>query len=436
MNTQNKTGLSRRQFLQYTGAAASTAAFAGGIAPFTPTGFAAVNRATVAAEDTPLNTPSDDYAPVTPIFGKCADRFIAVRDAFAKNLDTGQDIGASVAVFIDGEPVVDLWGGYFDATYTRAWPRDTIVQTFSTTKTMTALCALLLADRGELDLNAPVVKYWPEFATEGKAAIEVRQLLGYTSGLAGWTEAVSLNDIYDWEKSTTLLAKQAPWWKPGTAAGYHNYTIGHLVGEVVRRITGKSLGTFFAEEIAGPLGAEYHIGTGPEHDHRVSLLIQGSPDDPKGNKFYERALLNPRVSPQVTWSLPWRRAEVGGANGHGNARGIATVQSVLAAGGAFGKRLMSEVGRERVLEQQANGLDVVLGLPLRWGMGYSLNAEIVPGASGSRAAFWAGNGGSMSWVDLDHRLSFGFAPNRWITGPHELDRSVSILKAVYQCLAQ
>lgn len=380
---------------------------------------------------------SVEYQPTTEIHGTFNDRFRRVHDAFAKNLDSGQDIGASVAVFIEGEPVVDLWGGYFDTTYTREWQQDTIVNVFSSTKTMTALCALLLADRGELDLNASVAKYWPEFAAAGKSEIRVRQLLGYTSGMAGWTEAVTLNDLYDWEKCTTLLARQAPWWKPGTAAGYHAFTIGPLIGEIVRRITGKSLGTFFAEEIAGPLGAEFYIGTGPEHDHQVSLLIQGSPIKPKGNEFYERALLNPPATLFDSWSIAWRRAELGANNGHGNARGIAAAQSVLANGGAFGKRLMSEAGCERVLEQQVDGLDVVIGLPfpIRWGLGYCLNADYLPGGtSGSRAAFWAGNGGSMSWVDLDHRMSFGFAPNRWMTGPHEQDRSLSVLRAVYDCL--
>lgn len=162
-----------------------------------------------------------EYQPTTEIHGTFSERFRGVHDAFAKNLDSGQDIGASVALFIEGESVVDLWGGYFDSTYTREWQRDTIVNTFSTTKTMTALCALVLADRGELDLNAPVAKYWPEFAAEGKSEIQVRQLLDYSSGLAGWTEAVTLNDLYDTEQSTSMLAHQAPWWKPGTAAGYH-----------------------------------------------------------------------------------------------------------------------------------------------------------------------------------------------------------------------
>ena len=167
------------------------------------------------AEETPVEpgaapgrAPAQDLAAgatwfdETEIRGTCSDRFGAVRDAFAANLTGGADVGASVAVFIDGEPVVDLWGGYFDTSYTRPWERDTIVHTFSTTKTMTALCALLLADRGELDLDAPVARYWPEFAAAGKGGIAVRQLLDYTSGLAGWTEVMSLRDVCDLEKST------------------------------------------------------------------------------------------------------------------------------------------------------------------------------------------------------------------------------------------
>src|SRR5262245_14584719 len=326
--------------------------------------MATVNAAPIERRET--------YQPATEIHGTFSEQFRRVHDAFAKNLDSGQDIGASVAVFIDGEPVVDLWGGYFDATYTCEWQRDTIVQTFSTTKTMTALCALVLADRGELDLNAPVAKYWPEFAAEGKSEIQVRQLLGYTSGMAGWTEAVTLNDLYDWERSTTLLARQAPWWKPGTAAGYHGFTVGHLVGEVVRRVTGLTLGQFFAREIAGPVGAEFHIGTGPEHDRCVSNMIPGAaPATATGQPYYDRALFNPQLSPYDAATLPWRRAEVGAINGHGNARGIAAAQSVLAAGGVGGVRLLSEAGRERVLRVGSEGNDVVLDAPLRWGVGYS-----------------------------------------------------------------
>jgi CubicO group peptidase (beta-lactamase class C family) len=368
------------------------------------------------------------------IHGSCDERFASVKEAFVANLNTGKDIGASVALFIDGAPVVDLWGGYFDGTYTRPWERDTIVQTFSTTKTMTALCALLLADRGEIDLHAPVAKYWPEFAAEGKSAIEVRHVLGHTSGVPGWTEPVSVNDLYDTMRSTEMLGRQAPWWTPGTAAGYHCYSIGHLIGEIVRRVTGKTLGQFFAEEIAEPLGADFHIGTGPEHDRRVSLLIPGSKDEPKGDRLVERVLLNPHVTPKTTWTLPWRRAEIGGANGHGNARAIAAAQSVLANGGAFGKTLMSDKGREKVLELQFEGRDLVMGVPIAWGMGYALRSPLGGLDFAPRVAYWGGNGGSMAFVDLDAHMSFGYAQNRWIRGPYELDRCRVLLTAVYDSL--
>jgi CubicO group peptidase (beta-lactamase class C family) len=445
MNTKHNVSQSRRSFLQSGSKVAGAALLAGFVTP-SPVEAAPAVAGTMAARGrtpvrgkttpfaaTPVQNSSGEYQPTTPVYGTFDDRFRPVHDAFAKNLDTGQDIGASLAIFIEGEPVLDLWGGYWDMTYTREWERDTIVNTFSTTKTMTGLCALLLADRGELDLDARVAKYWPEFAAEGKSEIKVRQLLDYTSGMAGWTEAVTLNDLYDWEKSTDLLARQAPWWEPGTAVGYHAFTLGHLVGEVVRRITGKSMGTFFAEEIAGPFNAEYYIGTGPEHDHQVSLMIQGYPIKTKGHELYERALFNPPASPFDSWAIAWRRAELGANNGHGNARGIATVQSILAHGGVHGVTLMSEAGREKVLEHQNHGFDVILDLPINFGLGYAVE-NIIPGASGSRVAFWGGNGGSISWVDLDHRMSVGYAPNHWIAGPHELDRVVNILNAVYESL--
>jgi CubicO group peptidase (beta-lactamase class C family) len=278
------------------------------------------------------------------INGTCNERFEPVRDAFVHNLATCQDIGASVAVFIDGEAVVDLWGGHVDATYTRPLEKHSIVQSFSSTKTVAALCALFLADRGEIDLDAPVAKYWPEFGGEGKGGIAVRQVLGHTSGLCGWVVPMTTRDLYDWEKSTTLLARQAPLWTPGMTSGYHCYTHGHLIGEVVRRVTGTTIGRFLAEEIAGPLGvaADYYIGVPEEADGRVSLLIQGSPcDQPSGDRIRDLALFNPRVTPEITWELPWRRAELPAMNGHANARGLATLQSVLASGGANGIRLMS-----------------------------------------------------------------------------------------------
>ena len=301
---------------------------------------------------------------------------------------------------------------------------------------MTALCALVLADRGELDTDAPVAEYWPEFAAAGKERVLVKHLLGHTSGVVGWTDHMTLDDICDVGRSTELLAAQEPWWEPGTAAGYHGFTHGHLIGELVRRVSGKPLGTFLSEDILAPLqvAGDYYIGTPEECDSRVSLVIPGHEIAPRGNAFFTRSLMNPVASPIDTWRISWRRAGMGALNGHGNARGIATAQSVLASGGAGGVRLMSDAGRERVLEQQAAGVDLVLDIPLRWGMGYSLNGEIVPASGGTRVAWWAGNGGSMSFVDLDRRFSFGYVPNRWITGAHEMDRSMRLLNEVYLSL--
>ena len=372
------------------------------------------------------------------IHGTCHDQFALVREAFAHNLNTGQDIGASVAVFVDGEPVVDLWGGYFDGTFTRPFGCHTIVQGYSSTKTVAALCALVLADRGDLELDAPVAKYWPEFAAEGKGSIVIRQLLGHTAGLCGWDVPMTFRDLYDWEKATTLLARQAPLWTPGRTSGYHGYTQGHLIGEVVRRVTGKTIGRFLSEDIAAPLGVaeDYYIGTPEEADIRVSLLIQGTPDDrANGSRLHDLSLYNPHPTPRDTWAVEWRRAELPAMNGHGNARGIATLQSLLANGGANGVRMMSDAGRHRVLEQQSDGVDLVIGVPCRWGMGFSLEMMLFPGVpSGTRAAWWAGNGGSLSFIDLDERMSIGFVPNRWISGPFEQHRSGNIVRAAYRAL--
>ena len=228
----------------------------------------------------------------TPLGGTCSARFDPLRELFAAKLESGEDLGASLAVNIDGEMVVDLWGGWADEARTVPWTENTITCVFSTTKTMTALAALVLVDRGELDLDANVAAYWPEFAARGKAGIKVRQLLSHTSGVSGWDQPVTIDDLYDWDKSTAMLAAQAPWWEPGTASGYHGLTYGHLIGEVIRRITGQRLGEFFAAQIAGPLGADFHIGLPPSEFHRVANVVPPPPQptdltqlDPNGPAF-------------------------------------------------------------------------------------------------------------------------------------------------------
>src|SRR5436309_12305982 len=251
----------------------------------------------------------------TPLGGTCSDRFDPVRELFAAKLESGEDLGASVAVNIDGEMVVDLWGGWADEARTAPWTENTIANVFSTTKAMTALAALVLVDRGELDLDATVARYWPEFAANGKAGIKVRQLLSHTSGVSGWDQPITLEDLYDWDKSTALLAAQAPWWEPGPASGYHMLNYGYLIGEVIRRITGQRLGEFFAAHIAGPLGADFHIGLPPSEFHRVANVVPppSHPDDltqldPNSVAFKTKT--GPAIKAEWSWTDRWRRADI------------------------------------------------------------------------------------------------------------------------------
>jgi CubicO group peptidase (beta-lactamase class C family) len=205
--------------------------------------------------------------------GFCNEQFASVKDAFAKNFDEGLDVGASFAATVNGKFVIDMWGGYRDAAQTEPWEEDTIVTVYSTTKIMTAICTLMCVDRGLLDLDAPVAKYWPEFAQAGKEKIPVKNLLSHTSGLSGWEKPIQPETLYDWEKSVDMLAAQEPWWEPGTKSGYHAVTFGHLLGELVRRVSGRTIGTFFKEEVANPLGADFHIGLPEDQDYRVGELI-------------------------------------------------------------------------------------------------------------------------------------------------------------------
>lgn len=351
-------------------------------------------------------------------------QFTSVRDALAESL-AGDDVGASAAVFVDGRPVVDIWGGYADAARTIPWERDTITNVWSITKTMTALCALILADRGDLDLDAPVATYWPEFAAAGKQGVLVRHLLSHTAGLPEWDEPFAVEDLYDWPTATARLAAQAPRWEPGTEAGYHSITMGHLVGEVVRRVTGRSLGTFFAEEVAGPLGADFHIGLAAEHDHRVAPMI-APPTSPNGDA---------PVRPEDANAVAWRRAEIPAAGGHGNARSIAVVQSVLACGGTMrGVRLLSKEGSERALEEQFRGTDRILGVPMRYGLGYGLNGDEMTISPNPRACFWGGRGGSLVLIDFDARMTVAYVMNQMLDQGAGDGRAIGIVLAAYEGL--
>lgn len=359
--------------------------------------------------------------------GECAERFGRLREVLAERLAADHELGASIAVVADGELVVDMWGGFADADRTVPWQRDTITNVWSTTKTMTALAALMLVDRGELDVHAPVARYWPEFAQNGKDGVEVRHVLSHTSGVSGWDQPVVVEDLYDWEKSTAMLARQAPWWEPGTASGYHALNMGHLVGEVVRRVTGTPLGEFVAREIAGPLGADFHIGLDPAEFGRVSDVVPPPPlpidfgaMDPESVVI--KTFTGPAPDASVAWTEAWRRADIGAANGHGNARSVARIQSVVSHGGEIdGVRLLGPTGLDTIFELQSDGVDQVLGVPIRFGIGYGLpTPQTIPYLPEGRLCFWGGWGGSLVVNDLDRRTTIAYmmkpdaARPRWL----------------------
>jgi CubicO group peptidase (beta-lactamase class C family) len=376
----------------------------------------------------------------TPLGGTCSARFDPLRELFAARLESGEDLGASLAVNIDGEMVVDLWGGWADEARTVPWAENTITVVFSTTKTMTSLAALVLVDRGELDLDANVAAYWPEFAARGKAQIKVRQLLSHTSGVSGWEQPVTIEDLYDWDKSTALLAAQAPWWEPGTASGYHALTYGHLIGEVIRRITGQRLGEFFAAQIAGPLGADFHIGLPPSEFHRVANVVPWPPLtfdptqlDPASLAF--KTHNGPFNRIEYSWEERWRCADIGAANGHGNARSVARIQSAVACGGEVGGvRLLSPRTIDRIFEVQSNGIDLVLGIPLKIGVGYGLPwPEVLPFVPEGRVCFGTGAGGSLVLADADRRLTVAYVMNKMATSPNMIvcPIAAALLERVY-----
>ncbi|WP_153504117.1 serine hydrolase domain-containing protein [Cumulibacter manganitolerans] len=378
---------------------------------------------------------------MSAVHGESDARFAAVREALAERLDSGEELGASIAVDLDGRPVVDIWGGWADAAMTRPWERDTIVNVWSTTKTVTNLAALVCVERGLLDPYEKVATYWPEFAANGKDAVEVRHFLSHTSGVSGWEAPYTTEQMLDTPSATAALARQAPWWTPGSASGYHALNQGHLVGEVVRRVSGKTLSRFVAEEIAGPLGADFQIGAAEKDWPRIAPVIAPpplpidlgavDPDSPMVKTF-----TGPPVDANAANTDAWRRSEVGAANGHGNARSVATMLRVLSLGGAAGGvRLLSPETIDVIFDEQSHGVDLVLGVSLRFGIGYALpETETLPYAPQGRACYWGGWGGSVIIMDLDRRLTISYMMNKMAPGIIGSDRSEAYVDAIYSAL--
>ncbi|NBM18155.1 serine hydrolase domain-containing protein [Streptomyces sp. GC420] len=375
------------------------------------------------------------------VHGHCDPRFSAVRTAFEENFRRRGELGAAVTVLLGGEAVVDLWGGWADRGRTRPWERDTVVNVWSTTKGPTALCAHLLSDRGLLDLDAPVAEYWPEFAAAGKENVLVRQLLSHRAGLAGLREPHTAAELYDWKLTTDRLAATEPWWEPGTVSGYHAITYGFLVGEVIRRVSGRMPAAFLREEITGPFGIDFGLGL-PEHEAgRAAELVHAPVADPSERVTLSAALppvalaalANPGVAARDANSPEWRAADLPAVNGHGTARAVAELYGLFADG-----RLLSPAASERVREGEGPCRDLVLGPALGADMEVALGVWL-SGPRGSygpnpRAYGHDGFGGSCGLTDPEAGIAMGYVMNSM--GPRVADdpRKMALVEAVYSAL--
>jgi CubicO group peptidase (beta-lactamase class C family) len=384
-----------------------------------------------------------------PLHGRCDPRFERVREVFREQLESGAELGAAVCVTVEGETVADLWGGWIDEARTREWERDTLANVYSSTKGITAIAAHQLVEQGKLDLDAPVATYWPEFAQGGKAELPVRHLLSHRAGLAAVRRPLPADALYDWETMTSALAEQEPWWEPGSAHGYHALTYGWLVGEVIRRITGRSVGATVREAIAAPLGVEFHIGCGPELDARIADLVQGPihvPESGPGFDIVAEILKDPQGLLAKAFANPpliglvnrreWRAAELPAANGHTNAWSLARIYAALALGGEIdGVRILGADQIEQARTEHSRGRDRVLPLHTRLGLGFFLPTEQEPLGPNPNAFGHGGAGGSYGHADPEHRLSFGYVMNLmhqglWLVDP----RPRALLAAAYESL--
>ena len=394
------------------------------------------------------------------LHGTCHQKFSRIREMLEENVENGSEVGVSLFVNIDGEDVIDLWGGWRDREHTAAWTEDTIVNIFSGSKTVTSLAVLMLVDRGLVDLEAPVARYWPEFAQNGKEGVLVRHLISHTAGLPAWEPPFQLTDAMDIATSTAKLAAQAPWWVPGTRGSYHASTFGHLNAELVRRVTGKTLSAFIASEIAGPLSADFYLGL-TEAEMARTATVYPAPDDNRSpsakNPLAEGAQPSPeriisdrtragsfsgakRDPLQLFNSPEWRRTEFGGSSGHANARGLGRILTTLTQGGvSHGVRLLSAQTTDLIFREQANGIDAYYMKPIRWGVGYALASQesntkgplpfLQPSA---RTCFWYGTGGSLAIADVGRGIAYSYVMNQCQSGKGSLNGVY--YKAFYDCL--
>lgn len=371
------------------------------------------------------------------VHGTCEGGFAGVADAFAENFADHDEVGAAVCVYHHGRPVVDLWGGRADRESGRPWEQDTLQLVFSTTKGIAAACVHLLGERGVLDLDAPVARYWPEFAAQGKGEIPLRWVLSHEAGMAAVTGEVTMDDVLGWDGVVAAIAAQAPIWEPGTAHGYHARSYGWIVGEVVRRVTGRSLGRFFAEEIAGPFGLDFFIGLPPGELGRVARVYPPA-IDPAMREVMDAFMGSDTLLGQVIsgpsglfgYDDMWNRpevlaAEMPSSNGIGTARAIARFYAAL-VGEVDGRRLLSARTVERATEVAVSGPDRVIGLPMSFGLGF-----MTPPPAGPAGSFGhAGAGGSLGVADPVDTWALGYVMNQMNLGVTGDARCAGLVDAV------
>ncbi|MFE9367141.1 serine hydrolase domain-containing protein [Streptomyces sp. NPDC006978] len=377
---------------------------------------------------------------MTELNGTVSPTFESVRDTVQDQLRSGTEVGLSLVVDIDGRHVVNLWGGHRDAARTQPWQRDTITNVWSVTKTVTGLAAVLLVDAGELDLDAPVARYWPEFAAKGRQHVEVRHLLSHTSGVSGLEHPAQLDDLYDVRAAAARMASQAPWRRPGSASEYHVLSYGHLVGELVHRLTGLPLSDFVHQHLVRPIGADFRIGLPAEDVPRVADVIPPKRDfDPSAldhDTVAHKTFTGPSFDAGAANTPAWRAAEPGAVNGHGNALSVAEILSPIARAGASAHgRLLKPGTIDRISGEQSCGTDLVNGLHLRWGIGYALpDRRTLPWIPDGRIAFWGGWGGSMAIMDLDRRMTISYVMNHIGAGILGSQRPAAYTTAAYRAL--
>ncbi|KAI0098669.1 beta-lactamase [Nemania sp. FL0031] len=381
------------------------------------------------------------------VHGKCDQKFQEVRSLFEAAVASGSETGASIAVNIDGEDVIDLWGGFVDTERTKPWNEDTIVNVWSSSKCLASLVVLKLVDQGIVDVDEKVSKYWPEFAANGKENILVRHLLSHTSGLSGWEQRVTGEDVCDLEKAAGLLAEQAPWWEPGTATGYHSLSMGHLLGMLVRKATGgeKTLKQI-AAEIAASVDADFQVGAAEKDWPRVSTIYAptdfGDMPAPPPGSLREKTFTNPPLDGAIANTEMWRKAELGAANGHTNARGMNRIMRAITLGGTTnGVQVLKPETVDLIFREQAKGLDLVIGVPNRFGIGYGLRGEgdeveaaidgLVPKG---KICFWGGWGGSLIIMDLTRKMTITYAMNRMYNGLMGNVNGAAYVTAIYKAL--